>query len=206
MFTGEIEQHIHSGFPVEKHHVDDVRERFSFHVVEETRDAAFVERRSRCCCFFFFVSRLSPKKAAAPEEEGEEENSYRPCVRRQRSESVRNCIRMRKYYYYSKKSNSDSDSDSDSATICNSPSSYRQPSGNGQLLSRRYCKHSGWWSLRAKSYQSYSCVRSIWPESSTALWRFRASTSNSLSGRSGRISHESSWYSSYLRSTRYSSM
>ena len=62
MFTGEIEQHIHSGFPVEKHHVEDVRERFSFHVVEETRDAAFVERRSRCCCFFFFVSRLSPKK------------------------------------------------------------------------------------------------------------------------------------------------
>ena len=63
MFTGEIEQHIHSGFPVEKHHVDDVRERFSFHVVEETRDAAFVERRGRGCCFFFsrFVS-LSPKK------------------------------------------------------------------------------------------------------------------------------------------------
>ena len=63
LLTGEIEQHIHSGFPVEKHHVDDVRERFSFHVVEETRDAAFVERRGRCCCFFFllFVS-LSPKK------------------------------------------------------------------------------------------------------------------------------------------------
>ena len=35
-----------------------------------------------------------------------------------------------------------SDSHSDS-TICNSPPSYRQPSGNGQLLSRRYCKHSG---------------------------------------------------------------
>ena len=64
LLTGEIEQHIHSGFPVEKHHVDDVRERFSFHVVEETRDAAFVERRrGRGCCFFFsrFVS-LSPKK------------------------------------------------------------------------------------------------------------------------------------------------
>lgn len=47
---------------MEKHHVDDVRERFGFHVVEKTRDAAFVERR-RCCCFFllFFVS-LSPKK------------------------------------------------------------------------------------------------------------------------------------------------
>ena len=36
-----------------------------------------------------------------------------------------------------------SDSHSDSP-ICNSPSSYRQPSGNGQLLSRRYCRHSGW--------------------------------------------------------------
>jgi hypothetical protein len=39
--------------------------------------------------------------------------------------------------------NSDSDSDSDSGT-CNSPSSYRQLGGRGQLLSRRYCKHSGW--------------------------------------------------------------
>ena len=27
---------------------------------------------------------------------------------------------------------------------CNSPSSYRQPGGRGQLLSRRYCTHSGW--------------------------------------------------------------
>ena len=62
MFTGEIEQHIHSGFPVEKHHVDDVRERFGFHVVEETRDAAFVERRRGCCFFFLFFVSLSPKK------------------------------------------------------------------------------------------------------------------------------------------------
>ena len=30
----------------------------------------------------------------------------------------------------------------------------------------------------------FSCVRSIRPESSKALWRFRASTSNSSSGRS----------------------
>ena len=37
----------------------------------------------------------------------------------------------------------DSDSDSDSGT-CNSPSSYRQPHGKGQLLSRRYCTHSVW--------------------------------------------------------------
>jgi hypothetical protein len=26
--------------------------------------------------------------------------------------------------------------------LCNLPRSYRQPNGNGQLLSRRYCKHS----------------------------------------------------------------
>ena len=28
--------------------------------------------------------------------------------------------------------------------LCNLPRSYRQPGGNGQLLSRRYCTHSGW--------------------------------------------------------------
>ena len=33
-------------------------------------------------------------------------------------------------------------SDSDSVTSCNSPFSYRQPYGNGQLLSRRYCRQS----------------------------------------------------------------
>ena len=55
------------------------------------------------------------------------------------------CVCMRRACYYIKfYSDSDSDSDSDSATICNSPSSYRQPSGNGQLLSRRYCTQSVW--------------------------------------------------------------
>jgi hypothetical protein len=34
-------------------------------------------------------------------------------------------------------------SDSDSIT-CKSPRSYRQPSGKGQSLSRRYCTHSVW--------------------------------------------------------------
>ena len=37
---------------------------------------------------------------------------------------------------------SDSDSDSDSDSEYNSPSSYRQPDGRGQLFSRRYCTHS----------------------------------------------------------------
>jgi hypothetical protein len=36
-----------------------------------------------------------------------------------------------------------SDSVSDSGTR-NSPCSYRQPDGNGQLVSRRCCKHSVW--------------------------------------------------------------
>ena len=56
----------------------------------------------------------------------------------------------------------------------NSPCSYRQPNGIGQLLSRRYCTHS------------VGCSRALFvrPESPKALWRFRASTSNSLSGRS----------------------
>lgn len=47
---------------MEKHHVDDVRERFGFHVVEKTRDAAFVERRRQSCFFFLFFVSLSPKK------------------------------------------------------------------------------------------------------------------------------------------------
>ena len=47
-------------------------------------------------------------------------------------------------------------SDSDSATSCNSPFSYRQPYGNGQLLSRRYCRHSGWLFSCAK----YTAIRS----------------------------------------------
>ena len=33
--------------------------------------------------------------------------------------------------------------------VCNTPSSYRQPGGRGQLLSRRYCTHSVWFFLCA---------------------------------------------------------
>ena len=36
------------------------------------------------------------------------------------------------------------DDDDDDYVSCSIPSSYRQPRGRGQLLSRRYCKHSGW--------------------------------------------------------------
>ena len=66
-----------------------------------------------------------------------------------------------------------SSSASQSYATRNTPCSYRQPSGNGQLLSRRYCKHSVW---------LFSCA-SRTANSPTALWRFRASTSNSPSGR-----------------------
>ena len=38
----------------------------------------------------------------------------------------------------------------DDYDVCSSPCSYRQPVGRGQLLSRRYCKHSGWLFLCAK--------------------------------------------------------
>ena len=31
----------------------------------------------------------------------------------------------------------------DDYDVCSSPCSYRQPDGNGQLLLRRYCTHSG---------------------------------------------------------------
>ena len=46
--------------------------------------------------------------------------------------------------YVDDDSESESDSESDECNGYNSPRSYRQPSGNGQSLSRRYCKHSGW--------------------------------------------------------------
>ena len=47
-----------------------------------------------------------------------------------------------------------------SSGTCNSPCSYRQPVGRGQLLSRRYCKHSGW---------LFSCASRTATESQGAL-------------------------------------
>ena len=46
--------------------------------------------------------------------------------------------------------------------------------GRGQLLSRRYCTHSGW---------LFSCASHTASYGPKALWRFRVSTSNSPSGR-----------------------
>ena len=81
--------------------------------------------------------------------------------------------------------------------VRNVPSSYRQPNGNGQLLSRRYCTHSGWLFSRASRTASpshgalaVSCKyfkQSKWPYLAASL-------------------HARSLYLSYLRSTRYSSM
>ena len=47
--------------------------------------------------------------------------------------------RLRLFFY----DDDDDDDDDDDSCVCNTPSSYRQPFGKGQLLSRRYCKHSG---------------------------------------------------------------
>ena len=67
-------------------------------------------------------------------------------------------------------------------TACSSsPCSYRQPSGNRQSLSRRYCTHSGCVFLDFNSElflapYLYVCIcLSLLerPNSSTALWRFR---------------------------------
>ena len=107
------------------------------------------------------------------------------------------CVRMYVCWacYYIKfrpDSDSNSDSDSDSATICNSPSSYRQPSGNGQLLSRRYCTHSVWFFSRRQN-------RHIVPRVSVRKY-FKQSK-----GQTGCTQTRHVLYWSYLRSTRYSS-
>ena len=81
--------------------------------------------------------------------------------------------------------------------LCNFPRSYRQPGGNGQLLSKRYCTHSKCLFSRAtrtaRKFQgalAVSCKyfkQSKWPHSAAHR-------------------HASTSYSSYLRSTRYSSI
>ena len=88
-------------------------------------------------------------------------------------------------------------SDSDSVTSCNSPFSYRQPYGNGQLLSRRYCRHSGW---------LFSCALRTAQESHGALAVSRKYFKQSKWPLSAACSHAYAVYLSNLRSTRYSSM
>ena len=88
-------------------------------------------------------------------------------------------------------------SDSDSVTSCNSPFSYRQPYGNGQLLSRRYCRHSGW---------LFSCALRTASEFQGALAVSRKYFKQSKWPLSAARSHAYAVYLRYLRSTRYSSM
>ena len=77
------------------------------------------------------------------------------------------------------------------------PSSYRQPDGKGQLLSRRYCKHSVWFftcaSRTAQKFQGALAVSCKYFKQSK--WPFLAASS-----------HAHSVNSSNLRSTRYSSI
>ena len=81
--------------------------------------------------------------------------------------------------------------------LCNLPRSYRQPGGNGQLLSRRYCTHSGWLfrcaTRTASEFQGALAVSCKYFKQSK--WPFMAANS-----------HAPSLYSSNLRSTRYSSI
>ena len=88
-------------------------------------------------------------------------------------------------------------SDSDSVTSCNSPFSYRQPYGNGQLLSRRYCRHSGW---------LFSCALRTAQESHGTLAVSRKYFKQSKWPLSAARSHAYAVYLRYLRSTRYSRM
>ena len=79
----------------------------------------------------------------------------------------------------------------------NSPSSYRQPSGKGQSLSRRYCKHSEW--LFSSAYRTarkfHGALAVSCKNFKQSKWPFEAA-----------FQHADSLNSSYLRSTRYSSI
>ena len=81
--------------------------------------------------------------------------------------------------------------------VRNTPPSYRQNNGNGQLLSRRYCKHSG---------RLYSCAKYTAIRSQGALAVSRKYFKQSKWPFSAAYAHTYTLYWSYLRSTRYSSM
>ena len=82
--------------------------------------------------------------------------------------------------------------------VRNVPSSYRQPGGRGQLLSRRYRTHSGW------SFGKF-------PKANAPLLQGALAVSRKYFKQSkwpfvAAFPHARSSYPSYLRSTRYSSM
>ena len=81
--------------------------------------------------------------------------------------------------------------------VRNVPSSYRQPNGNGQLLSRRYCTHSGWLFSRASrtASPSHGALAVSCKYFKQSKWPYLAANQ-----------HAHSSYLSYFRSTRYSSM
>ena len=81
--------------------------------------------------------------------------------------------------------------------LCNSPRSYRQPDGNGQLLSRRYCKHS---------VCLFSCASRTARESHGALAVSCKYFKQSKWPFSAAKLHAHASYLSNLRSTRYSSV
>ena len=67
--------------------------------------------------------------------------------------------------------------------VCKVPCSYRQPSGRGQLLSRRYCKHSVWYlscaPRTAKSFNGTLAVPCKYFKQSK--WPFLAASSHAYS-------------------------
>ena len=81
--------------------------------------------------------------------------------------------------------------------VCNAPCSYRQPGGRGQLLSRRYCKHSVW---------LFQCAPCTDAESHGALAVSCKYFKQSKWPISAANAHAHTPYLSNLRSTRYSSM
>ena len=89
------------------------------------------------------------------------------------------------------------DDDCDDYDVCKVPSSYRQPGGRGQLLSRRYCTHS-------KCF--FSCAQRTAYSSQGALAVSRKYFKQSKWPYSAAFEHAHSIYLSNLRSTRYSSI
>ena len=81
--------------------------------------------------------------------------------------------------------------------LCNSPRSYRQPDGNGQLLSRRYCTHSVWlFSCALYTLQAFHGALAV------SCKYFKQSKCPFMAASQ----HARASYLSNLRSTRYSSM